>query len=71
MQEQSKLIWNKVSAFLRAFGYDRDEESCKARISHWRCSVKKDVYKNFAIFTGRYLFGSLFNKVAGLDMQLY
>ena len=23
--------------------------------SHWRCSIKKAVYKNFAIFTGKQL----------------
>ena len=37
------------------------------RSSHRRCSVKKDVLKNFANFTGKHLCRSLFfNKVAGL-----
>ena len=35
--------------------------------SHWRCSVKKCVLRNFAIFTGKHLCQSLFlNKVAAL-----
>ena len=35
--------------------------------SHWRCSVKKGVLKNFAKSTGKHLCQSLFfNKVAGL-----
>ena len=39
----------------------------QARSSHWRCSVKKGVLKNFAKFTGKHLCQSLsFNKVAGL-----
>ena len=39
----------------------------KNRNSHRRCSVKKDVLRNFAKFTGKYLCQSLFlNKVAGL-----
>ena len=34
----------------------------------WRCSVKKYVLENFAIFTGKYLCQSLyFNNVAGLN----
>ena len=37
------------------------------RSSHWRCSVKKDVLKNFAKSTGKQLCQSLFfNKVTGL-----
>ena len=37
------------------------------RSSHLRCSVRKDVLRNFAKFTGKYLCQSLFfNKVAGL-----
>ena len=37
------------------------------RSSHWRCSVKKGVLRNFAKFTGKHLCQSLFfNKVAGL-----
>ena len=30
------------------------------RRSHWRCSIKKAVLKNFAIFTGKHLCWSLF-----------
>ena len=29
---REKPIWNEVSVFLRASGYDRDDESCKVRI---------------------------------------
>ena len=37
------------------------------RSSHWRCSVKKGVLRNFAKFTEKHLCESLFlNKVAGL-----
>ena len=37
-----------------------------------RCSVKKDVLRNFAEFTGKHLFqGLFFNKVVGLSPQLY
>ena len=36
------------------------------RSSHWRCSVRKGVLRNFAKFTGKHLCQSLFlNKVAG------
>ena len=36
------------------------------RSSHWRCSVRKGVLRNFAKFTGKHLWQSLFfNKVAG------
>ena len=36
------------------------------RSSHWRCSVRKGVPRNFVKFTGKYLWQSLFfNKVAG------
>ena len=38
-----------------------------ARSSHQRCSVRKDVLRNFPKFTGKHLCQSLFfNKVAGL-----
>ena len=38
------------------------------RISHWRCSIKKVVLKNFAIFTGKQQCWSLFlNKNASLQ----
>ena len=39
----------------------------KNRSSHWVCSVKKGVLRNFAKFTGKHLCQSLFfDKVAGL-----
>ena len=34
-------------------------------MSHQKCSIKKDVLKNFAIFTRASMLESLFNKVAG------
>ena len=38
------------------------------RSSHWRCSVKQYVLRNFANFTGKQLCQSFFfNKVAGLE----
>ena len=37
------------------------------RSSHWRCSVRKGVFRNFEKFAGKHLCQSLFfNKVAGL-----
>ena len=43
------------------------------RSSHQRCSVRKAVLRNFAKFTGKHLPvpESLFNKAAGLGVQLY
>ena len=39
------------------------------RSSHWRCSVKKGVLRNFAKFTEKHLCESLFlNKVAGVRL---
>ena len=36
-----------------------------------RCSLRKGVFRNFAKFTGKHLCQSLlFNKVAGLSLQL-
>ena len=35
------------------------------RSSHWRCSIKKAIFKHFVIFTGKHLCRSLFFKVAG------
>ena len=32
------------------------------RRSHWRCSIKKAVHKNFAIFTRKHLYWDLFLK---------
>ena len=43
----------------------------KLRSSHQRCSMKKDVLRNFTKFTGKHLCQSLFfNKVAGLLQTL-
>ena len=44
-------------------------KSKRCRSSHRRCSIKIDVLKNFANFTGKHLCQSLFfNKVAGLKI---
>ena len=41
-----------------------------SRSSHWRCSVRKGVLRDFAKFTGKHPCQSLFfNKVAGLSPQ--
>ena len=40
----------------------------KFRSSQQRCSIKKGVFKNFAIFTGKHLCWSLLNKVEGLHI---
>ena len=43
------------------------ENQRKFRSSHQRCSVKKDVLRNFAKITGKHLCQSLFfNKVTGV-----
>ena len=48
-----EIYWNIVVTF---------------RNSHWKCSVKKSVLRNFAKFTGKYLCQSLFfNKVAACN----
>ena len=42
------------------------------RSSHRRCSLRKNVFRNFVKFTGKRLCQSLFlNKVADLSLQLY
>ena len=42
------------------------------RSSHRRCSLRKNVFRNFVKFTGKRLCQSLFlNKVADLSFQLY
>ena len=42
------------------------------RSSHQRCSVRKDVLRNFAKFTGKHLWqGLYFNKVAGLRPETF
>ena len=59
-----------VSIFEKIFNHGFNKEECESktvRSSHWRCSVKKGVLRNFAKFTGKHLCQSLFfNKVAGL-----
>ena len=53
------LIWDK---FLRA------KMLAFTRSSHRRCSLRKDVLRNFAKFTGNYPCQGLFFKVAGLRL---
>ena len=46
----------------------RDKPWIISRSSHLRCSVRKDVLRNFTKFTGKHLCQILlFNKVAGLE----
>ena len=48
------------------------ESMIESRSSHRRCSLRKDVLKNFAKFTGKLQCQSLFfDKVASLSLQLY
>ena len=48
--------------------YFFEKQKFYVRSSQRRCSVKKDVLRNFAKFTGKHLYRSLFfNKVAGLS----
>ena len=43
----------------------------KSRSSHWRCSVRKGVLRNFSTFTGKHLWGVPFLIKLGLSLQLY
>ena len=46
--------------------------SFKLRSSHWMCSVRKGVLRNFAKLTGKHLRQNLFcNTVASVSLQLY
>ena len=49
------LIWTSPSTFLRKINQFRLH-----RRSHRRCSIKKAVHKNFAIFIGKCLYWNLF-----------
>ena len=41
------------------------------RTSHWRCSIKKAVLKNFTIFTGKHLCWSLFSSLQETPTQVF
>ena len=57
----TELVWKKFSAMLCYWLYMFP--SCRS--SHWRCSVRKGVPRNFLKFTGKHLWHSLFfSKVA-------
>ena len=75
--------WGKISRRGRGRGKGTDEQPLSdkppltrcgetyklttGRSSHWRCSVKKGVFKNFIKFTGKHLWQSFFfNEVAGV-----
>ena len=50
----------------RKYSVDTLADTATVRSSHWGCSVRKGVLRNFAKFTGKHLCLSLFfNKVAG------
>ena len=54
-------VWQCLNALLYRYS------ETTVRRSHWRCSIKKSVPKNFTKFTGKHLCqGLFFNKVAGL-----
>ena len=60
--EKLHMCW---SLFLKLVLYTLFQMHCpkiilSLRSSHWRCSIEKDVFKNFANFTGKHLCWSLF-----------
>ena len=56
------IIWQNTSRYEATIG----SYLLRIRGSHWRCSVRKGVLRNFTKFTGKHLRQSLFfNKVAG------
>ena len=69
-------IWVLAEAFGHAFQFEpyqgvkkgkQVDSSTKCSSGHRRCSVRKDVLRNFAKFTGKHLYKSLFfNKAANL-----
>ena len=60
---------SKICDFKELLGYI---VMWKYRNSHQRCSMKKDILRNFAKFTWKHLCQSLFfNKVAGLGLRLW
>ena len=60
------------SSFMLSFKTNTVWDILTNRSSHQRCSVRKSVLRNFAKFTGKHLCQNLiFNKVAGLCLQLY
>ena len=62
------ILTNKKTFFknFRTGSFRRAEAVAQRR------SVRKGALKNFATFTGKHLYQSLFfNKVAGLSLQLY
>ena len=63
----SSLLYSICKGLYSYFSSETQKKMCPIRSSHRRCSVKKDVLRNFAKFTGKHLCQSLFfNKVAGL-----
>ena len=56
--------------FRRKYSVDTLTDTATVRSSHWGCSVRKGVPRNFANFTGKHLCQSLFfSKVAGLRSE--
>ena len=61
----SFFCWNEISKKSSIKEDTRNMENCKAnhildRSSHWRCSVRNDVLRNFTNFTGKNLSQALF-----------
>ena len=71
---QYKLMYTKLSETLPTFAIFSSFDPLIIQTIMWRscfqrCSVKKGVYKNFAKFTGKHLYQSLFlNKVSALRL---
>ena len=65
-----KRLFSVTSAVLR---HDGNKEDFVDRSSHRRCSVKKDVLRNFSKFTRKHMSQSLFflNKVQALYRTIY
>ena len=42
---------------------------CSSR--HWRCSIKKGIPKNFANFTGKHMYWSLFLTLKEIPIQVF
>ena len=67
MQYGLNSIYQEVQSQGLEHGYLEHHEEWSFRSSHQGCSIKKDVLKNSAKFTGKQMCQSLFlNKVAGI-----
>ena len=66
------LLWRSLTGVSLSLFHMIPVFSLHSRNSHQRCSIRKDVLRDFAKFTGKHLCQTLFfSKVAGLGLQLY